>query len=39
MQPMTAQTKVSKFPDVIKYIAVSGFFSSAAIAMYLFTIY
>jgi hypothetical protein len=37
MQPKTAQTTALKLPDMMKYLAISGFYVSTAIAVYLLT--
>lgn len=37
MQPKAAQTTVLKLPDMLKYFAISGFYVSTAVAVYLLT--
>lgn len=37
MQPKPAQTAVLKLPDMLKYLAISGFYVSTAIAVYILT--
>lgn len=37
MQRKTAQTTALKLPDMLKYFAVSGFYVSSAVAIYLLT--
>lgn len=38
MQPKTAQTQAAKLPDMLKYLAVSGFFMTMGIGFYLFSV-
>ena len=38
MQPKTAQTIAVKLPDMLKYLAISGFCMSTGVAVYLLTV-